>query len=466
MRPRLPLAAGVAAARAAGRLSRLAGAAAARPCPASCWNVSIPARSGASRAAAARVGDRLGDERQDDDGRDGRRDPRRRGAAGAQPRRGEPRLRRRLRAARRASGAELGLFEVDEAALPDVAAACPAARGLSRQPLPRPARPLRRARARRRALARGGRATSTRDADARPQRRRPAGRRPRARARRRRPSSASTTRARRAPELQHAADSKYCLRCGRPTTTRPPTSATSATTAARPAATHGRRSTSPRARSSSTGSKAVSFDLVDAARARARVRLAAARPLQRLQRARGRGARRARSAPRCDEIVAGLERFSAAFGRFERIAVGDRSAAPAPDQEPGRRERGPPDARRPAAPPRLAVIALNDAIADGRDVSWIWDADFEPLLERARARSSRPASARPSWRCAKYARLRPRARSRSCPTSTQALDRGLELTPRGRRARRPAHLHGDARAPRGSSRERGLRARRTGSAAA
>ena len=27
------------------------------------------------------------------------------------------------------------------------------------------------------------------------------------------------------------------------------------------------------------------------------------------------------------------------------------------------------------------MIALNDAIADGRDVSWIWDVDFEPLLE-------------------------------------------------------------------------------------
>ena len=30
--------------------------------------------------------------------------------------------------------------------------------------------------------------------------------------------------------------------------------------------------------------------------------------------------------------------------------------------------------------PRLVVVALNDEIADGRDVSWIWDVDFEPLL--------------------------------------------------------------------------------------
>ncbi len=34
------------------------------------------------------------------------------------------------------------------------------------------------------------------------------------------------------------------------------------------------------------------------------------------------------------------------------------------------------------ASPRVAVVALNDEIADGRDVSWIWDVDFEPLLAR------------------------------------------------------------------------------------
>ena len=42
--------------------------------------------------------------------------------------------------------AELGLFEVDEAALPDLAAADPAACDLPRQPLPGSTRPLRGAR--------------------------------------------------------------------------------------------------------------------------------------------------------------------------------------------------------------------------------------------------------------------------------------------------------------------------------
>ena len=48
--------------------------------------------------------------------------------------------------------------------------------------------------------------------------------------------------------------------------------------------------------------------------------------------------------------------------------------------------------------PPVLVIALNDAIADGRDVSWIWDVDFEPLLPHAGA-SSPAENALPSWGC-------------------------------------------------------------------
>ena len=33
--------------------------------------------------------------------------------------------------------------------------------------------------------------------------------------------------------------------------------------------------------------------------------------------------------------------------------------------------------------PRVLLIALNDATADGKDVSWIWDVDLEPLLAGA-----------------------------------------------------------------------------------
>jgi UDP-N-acetylmuramyl tripeptide synthase len=33
--------------------------------------------------------------------------------------------------------------------------------------------------------------------------------------------------------------------------------------------------------------------------------------------------------------------------------------------------------------PVNTLVALNDRTADGRDVSWIWDVDHEPLLDRA-----------------------------------------------------------------------------------
>ena len=82
------------------------------------------------------------------------------------------------------------------------------------------------------------------------------------------------------------------------------------------------------------------------------------------------------------------------------------------------------------AAPRVAVIALNDAIADGRDVSWIWDVDFEPLLgglDRLVATGSRAAEL--ALRFA-YGGL-DRDRIEVVPSLDAALDRGLELTPAG-----------------------------------
>jgi UDP-N-acetylmuramyl tripeptide synthase len=78
------------------------------------------------------------------------------------------------------------------------------------------------------------------------------------------------------------------------------------------------------------------------------------------------------------DVREGLAGFSAAFGRFERIPAGGKRIVmllvknPAGANEVLRTlETG--------VPPVL-VLALNDAIADGRDVSWIWDVDFEPIL--------------------------------------------------------------------------------------
>jgi UDP-N-acetylmuramyl tripeptide synthase len=125
----------------------------------------------------------------------------------------------------------------------------------------------------------------------------------------------------------------------------------------------------------------------------------------------------------------GLQRFSAAFGRFERIAIGDRRLLMLLIKNP----TGANEVVRTlveGSAPRIAVIALNDEIADGRDVSWIWDVDFEPLgdgLETLVVTGERAAEL--ALRFA-YGGL-PRERIEVVRSLGAALDRGLELTAAG-----------------------------------
>ena len=71
-----------------------------------------------------------------------------------------------------------------------------------------------------------------------------------------------------------------------------------------------------------------------------------------------------------------LSAFAAAFGRFERIAVDGREVVLLLFKNPtGANEAL--RAIRPDVASAQVVLALNDRIADGRDVSWIWDIDFE-----------------------------------------------------------------------------------------
>jgi UDP-N-acetylmuramyl tripeptide synthase len=82
------------------------------------------------------------------------------------------------------------------------------------------------------------------------------------------------------------------------------------------------------------------------------------------------------------EVVArGLETFTAAFGRLERIQVEDRQLFLALVKNPvGFTEV----LRTILAPPgrRTLLIAINDLFADGTDVSWLWDVEFERLEDR------------------------------------------------------------------------------------
>jgi UDP-N-acetylmuramyl tripeptide synthase len=229
------------------------------------------------------------------------------------------------------------------------------------------------------------------------------------------------------PSLQHAADSKYCLRCGAPY-------AYAAAYVGHlgdyrcPRCGHGRPALQVAAGGIALeGLERAVFDLVTPEGTR-RITL----PLPGLYNVYN--ALAAASLARAlgaslDEIERGLDAARPAFGRFERIDIDERRLLllliknPAGANEIVRTllEGG---------PPTVAVIALNDAIADGRDVSWIWDVDLEPLLENLECVVvSGDRAAELGLRC-KYAGM-PDERIEVIPDLEQALDRGLELTPPG-----------------------------------
>jgi lipid II isoglutaminyl synthase (glutamine-hydrolysing) len=227
------------------------------------------------------------------------------------------------------------------------------------------------------------------------------------------------------PSLQHAADSKYCLRCGSPY-------AYAAAYVGHlgdyrcPVCGHGRPPLLLAARAIELdGLDASSFDLV-APEGTRRIRVGLP-GLYNVYNAIAAAALSRELGASLDEIEAGLAEARPAFGRFERISIGDHHVLllliknPAGANEVVRTLLG-------GGPPKLAVIALNDAIADGRDVSWIWDVDFEPLLERLeRLVVSGDRAAELALRC-KYAGM-PASAIEVVPDLERALDRGLELTP-------------------------------------
>jgi len=108
-----------------------------------------------------------------------------------------------------------------------------------------------------------------------------------------------------------------------------------------------------------------------------------------------------------ERVAAALRDMRAAFGRVETIPIGDREVSilliknPAGANEVLRTLRLEAEATRhaPLASSHFSAdsaekceldggidlwVALNDRIADGRDVSWIWDADFEVLTDAVR----------------------------------------------------------------------------------
>ena len=229
------------------------------------------------------------------------------------------------------------------------------------------------------------------------------------------------------PSLQHAADSKYCIRCGAPYEYAAAYVGHLGDYRCR-ACGHARPALDVVARDLDlNGVESVAFTLVTPAGSR---RLEVAVPgLYNVYNALAAASLAHALGASLDETVAGLGAFQAAFGRFERIAVGERRVLMLLIKNPA----GANEAVRTivdGAAPKVAVIALNDAIADGRDVSWIWDVDFEPLLaglDRLVATGERAAELALRF---KYGGLDPEA-IEVVPALDHALDRGLELVPSG-----------------------------------
>ncbi len=153
-----------------------------------------------------------------------------------------------------------------------------------------------------------------------------------------------------------------------------------------------------------------------------------------------------------ERIAAALGEMRAAFGRVETIEVADKPVSilliknPAGANEVLRTLRLEAESE-----PVDLWIALNDRIADGRDVSWVWDADFELLAGGVRRVVCAGTRAPEMALRLKYAGW-----------PTEAIEvvpghRGL-ARPRGRRRAgpplRPAHLHRPARAAQAARRPR------------
>jgi UDP-N-acetylmuramyl tripeptide synthase len=131
-----------------------------------------------------------------------------------------------------------------------------------------------------------------------------------------------------------------------------------------------------------------------------------------------------------DTVVAGLGDVRAAFGRAERIAIGEVEVQVLLIKNPA----GANEILRTLVlePDELDLLAiLNDRTADGRDVSWVWDADFEMLAARVRrVRCAGTRAAELAVRL-KYAGV-PAERLHVVPGVAEGLDAALEDASAGR----------------------------------
>lgn len=132
------------------------------------------------------------------------------------------------------------------------------------------------------------------------------------------------------------------------------------------------------------------------------------------------------------QIAAGLQSFRSSFGRMEPIAIGEREVLLALVKNPAGFDAvlrtvldGPGQKR--------LLIAINDNYADGTDVSWLWDVDFEHVAAAGADLAAVICSGIRAEDMAvrlKYAGV-PEAKLKVENDLRRALELGLAITPPG-----------------------------------
>lgn len=125
-----------------------------------------------------------------------------------------------------------------------------------------------------------------------------------------------------------------------------------------------------------------------------------------------------------ETIKSGLSAYSTLFGRSEKVSLNGKEILIQLIKNPAGASQA---VRAAAADPHARfLIAINDNYADGRDVSWLWDADFEQLSD---ANGPFVVSGHRCYDMAvrlKYAGVDP-ARISVDPSLDNALDKALSL---------------------------------------
>lgn len=123
-----------------------------------------------------------------------------------------------------------------------------------------------------------------------------------------------------------------------------------------------------------------------------------------------------------------LKNFSAAFGRFQQVVVNGKNIIIFLIKNPAGANEV---IRTIAVGDKLnLLLILNDNIADGRDVSWIWDTNWEPLAKKTKNLTISGSRSYDLANRLKYAGFKI-AKYQLSPNTTQSIQDSLSKLPQG-----------------------------------